>query len=114
MGHAEVAKTLCRLSINLFWEGIREYVNKFVEECTICQQTKYETKAPNGLLQPIPPPQCVWEDLSFDFIVGLPLFWGNTSILVIVNRFSKAAHFYSTAMQLHNCKGCCSIYKICM
>ncbi|MCI15695.1 protein FAR1-RELATED SEQUENCE 5-like, partial [Trifolium medium] len=35
----------------------------------------------------------VWEDISLDFITGLPYFQTSTVILVVVDRFSKAAHF---------------------
>lgn len=33
-----------------------------------------------------------WEDLSLDFIVGLPEYKGNTVILVIADRFSNGVH----------------------
>jgi hypothetical protein len=39
-------------------------------------------------------PQWKWEEISMDFIVGLPTTQsGSDSILVIVDRFSKVAHF---------------------
>ncbi|WVZ23294.1 hypothetical protein V8G54_001838 [Vigna mungo] len=34
-----------------------------------------------------------FEDLSLDFIIGLPPYKGFTTILVVVDRFSKGAHF---------------------
>lgn len=54
--------------------------------------TKYETKKSAGLLCPLPVPSRPWEDLSLDFIGGLPPYHGNTMILVVVDRFSKGIH----------------------
>lgn len=42
---------------------------------------------------PYTPSLWVWEDISLDFIVGIPSFQSYTVILVVVDRFSKAAHF---------------------
>lgn len=46
-----------------------------------------------GLLQPVPIPSAVWEDLLLDFITGLPNSRGYSTILVVVDRFSKGAYF---------------------
>ncbi|KAK2359441.1 hypothetical protein QL285_084814 [Trifolium repens] len=68
-------------------------VSVFINSCAICQQTKHPNHLPYGLLQPLPIPEAVWEDISLDFITGLPSFQNYTTILVVVDRFSKAAHF---------------------
>jgi hypothetical protein len=53
-----------------------------------------EHQRPTGLLQPLEVPVWKWEDISMDFIVGLPRTQkGNDSIWVIVNRSTKVAHF---------------------
>jgi hypothetical protein len=43
-----------------------------------------------GKLQPLPIPQRPWSHLSVDFLTDLPPSRGNTTILVIVDRFSKS------------------------
>ncbi|WVY94257.1 hypothetical protein V8G54_033345 [Vigna mungo] len=91
-GHASVTKTLKRLSANFYWASMAKDVRHFISQCRVCQQTKYSTKRSNGLLIPLPIPSNIWEDISMDFIMGLPLSHGYTVLLVVVDRFSKAVH----------------------
>lgn len=67
-------------------------VRDYVAACDICQITKLAALAPAGLLQPLPIPFHVWEDISMDFIDGLPHLEGHTSIMVVVDRLTKSAH----------------------
>ena len=49
---------------------------------------------PVGLLQPLSVPEWKWEEISMDFITGLPTTRkGNDSIWVIIDRLTKSAHF---------------------
>ena len=92
-GHGRFSRTYKRVATELFWEGMCADVRKFVAECPICQQNKYEMLSPVGLLQPLQIPQAIWEDISMDFIEGLPQSYGYNSVLVVVDRFSKYSHF---------------------
>jgi hypothetical protein len=49
---------------------------------------------PRGLLRPLGIPEWKWDDISMDFIVGLPMTAHKfDSIWVIVDRLCKSAHF---------------------
>ncbi|KAI3355533.1 hypothetical protein L3Q82_018364 [Scortum barcoo] len=64
-----------------------------IAACSICARGKASRQARMGLLQPLPVPQRPWSHLTLDFITGLPPSKGNTTVLTVVDRFSKMAHF---------------------
>jgi hypothetical protein len=67
---------------------------RYVSECDTCQKVKADYMKPGGLLQPLSIPDWKWDDISIDFIVGLPMTAHKfDSIWVIVDRLSKSAHF---------------------
>ena len=48
---------------------------------------------PPGLLQPLPVQDFAWTHISMDFVEGLPKSEHKDMILVVVDRFTKYAHF---------------------
>ncbi|GKC78274.1 ty3-gypsy retrotransposon protein [Tanacetum coccineum] len=92
-GHSGVKKMLVGMSALFYWKRMQKLIEDFIRKCLVCQQTKYFTQAPTGLLQPLPTPLRVWEDVSMDFIMGLPVYKGLFVILVVVDRFTKYTHF---------------------
>ena len=72
---------------------MKNFIKKFVTECDVCQRHKSETVATPGLLQPLPIPDATWTDISMDFIDSLPSSQGKSTILVVVDRLTKYAHF---------------------
>jgi IS30 family transposase len=82
------------LKVRFWWEKMREDIVEYVARCDTCQRVKAEHQRPAGLLQPLEIPTWKWDDISMDFIVGLPCTQkGNDSIWVIVDRLTKVAHF---------------------
>ena len=68
-------------------------MEQFVVACLTCQQTKYPTTKPQGLLQPLPVPTMPRTEISMDFAIGLPSSRGYTTIFVVMDRLTKNAHF---------------------
>jgi hypothetical protein len=74
--------------------GMKRAVAEYIALCDNYQRVKAERQRPTGLLQPLKLPQWKWEEISMNFIVGLPTTQsGYDSIWVIIDRFSKVAHF---------------------
>jgi len=68
-------------------------VQQYIRQCLICQSCKSDNSPYSGLLQPLQILKEVWVDVCMDFIEGLPKSFGKDVILVVVDRFSKYAHF---------------------
>jgi hypothetical protein len=86
--------TYQRIQKLFYWKGLKTSVESFVRQCTICQQAKHEHCSSPRLLSPLLVPQNSWQDLSINFIEGLPVSNGFSFILVVVDKFTKFAHFY--------------------
>ncbi|XP_010484774.1 PREDICTED: uncharacterized protein LOC104763056 [Camelina sativa] len=87
----------CSARINVWrdsldWPAMHRVVKQYVAECETCQRAKTTSLAPAGLLQPLHVPDQVWEDVSMDFIDGLPRSDGYTTIMVVIDRLTKSAH----------------------
>jgi hypothetical protein len=92
-GHSGFLKNYHRVKKDFFWDGLKTDVQRFVAEFLVFQQNKVETIKTLGLLQPLSIPSQHWEEVSMDFIKGLPKFEGKSVIMVIVDRLTKYAYF---------------------
>jgi hypothetical protein len=73
---------------------MKREATRYVSECDTYRKVKAGYMTPLGLLQPLSIPEWKWDNISIDFIVGLPMtackfdsFW------VIMDQLSKFAHF---------------------
>ena len=95
--HPGRERTYLRLRRYFYWPKLAKSVKSFVKSCDTCQRCKGDSPRPNPL-QALPLPKRPWEDLSMDFITGLPSTAnGNNAILTFVDRLTKYAHFVPTS-----------------
>jgi Chromo (CHRromatin Organisation MOdifier) domain/Integrase zinc binding domain len=98
-GHRSVNSTLEKVKWDYFWLRMNWSVKWYVQTCDLCQCNKATNQKTMGLLQSLPIPIGQWTSVSMDFITHLLLMpQGFDAITVIVDRFTKWAHFIPSKM----------------
>ncbi|WVZ52013.1 LOW QUALITY PROTEIN: hypothetical protein U9M48_003109 [Paspalum notatum var. saurae] len=99
--HPGSTKMYYDLKKRFWWYGMKSVVAEYVAICDTCQRVKAEHQRPAGLLQPLKVPEWKWEEITMDFIVGLPRTKkGHNSIWVVVDRLTNfTSRFWE---QLHD------------
>uniref|UniRef100_A0A8C7WWZ3 Gypsy retrotransposon integrase-like protein 1 n=1 Tax=Oryzias sinensis TaxID=183150 RepID=A0A8C7WWZ3_9TELE len=91
--HPGVRRTMHAISRRFWWPSMGSEVREYVAACSVCARNKSSTGRRMGLLQPLPIPSRPWADISMDFVTGLPPSRGHTTVLTVVDRFSKMVRF---------------------
>ena len=77
-----------------WWLGLKHDIAEFIKQCLVFQQVKAEHQRLRGKLQPLSIPEWKWENITMDFVLGLPKsLGGNDAVWVIIDRLTKSAHF---------------------
>jgi len=92
-GHFGINKIVELISRNFWWPKLHNDVKKFIKSCETFCKSKISRHKPYGLLSPLSTPNRTWSDISMDFIVELPKSEDMTTIMVVVDRLTKMAHF---------------------
>lgn len=63
-----------------------------MDECDVFQKVKTENIHTPGLLQPLPILDQAWQDISMDFVEGLPKVGNKNAMLEVVGKLTKYDH----------------------
>lgn len=92
-GNFGMDKTTTLVKEKYFWPSINNDVRKFVKCCIFFQLAKARSQN-TGLYTPLSIPKMPWKNVRMDFVLGLPgTQRKHDSVMVVVDRFSKMAHF---------------------
>jgi hypothetical protein len=92
--HPGSSKMYQELRPHYWWTKMKKEILAYVAICDTCCRVKALHMKSAGLLQPLLVPNWKWDNISMDFISGLPPTQkGNDSIWVIMDRLTKSAHF---------------------
>lgn len=92
-GHSGIQATYHRVKALFSWPKLKQVVTEYVQSCTVCQQAKVEHSKIPGLLQPLPIPDSACSIVSMDFVEGLPKAGKYDTILEVIDKLTKYAHF---------------------
>lgn len=91
--HFSIDKTTTLVKERYFWPDINNDVRKFFECYRVFQLAKGRNQN-TGLYMPFLVLEKPWEDVRMDFVLGFPRTQRkHDSMMVVVDRFSKMAHF---------------------
>ena len=91
--HFGCDKTITTVEHQLYWSSLKRDVRNIVAQCRVCAFAK-QVKKNAGLYTPLPVPTRPWDDVSMDFVLGLPrTVRHQDSIMVVVDHFLKMVHF---------------------
>jgi hypothetical protein len=92
--HPRSTKMYHDLQQQFWWTRMKRGAARYVFECDTCRKVKADYMKPGGLLQPLSIPDWKWDDISMDFIVGLPMMARKFDLIwVMVDRLFKSSHF---------------------
>jgi len=92
-GHMGQDKMIELIRRNFWWPKMNERIIDFVQSCAECQKNKAARHRPYGLSSPLELPYAPWQSIAMEFIMELPLSEGCDQLWVVIDRFTKMAHF---------------------
>lgn len=85
--------TYRHIKAHFSWPCMKQAVKTFVQTFLTCQQANAKRSRYPSLLMPLPIPNQAWQVVSLDFISSLPNSHHYNCTMVLVDKFSKYAHF---------------------
>ncbi|KAI4313528.1 hypothetical protein L6164_026501 [Bauhinia variegata] len=87
-GHFGLDITMALIKENFYWPKLEREVNKHIQRCRICHLAKNKSQN-TGLYMPLLVPKAPWEDVSMDFILGLPRTQRHKDSIMIVQKINN-------------------------
>ena len=92
--HPSGTKTYQDVKGSYWWNNMKWDIARFMEQCSTSQQVKAKHQRLARMLKPLLIPKWKWDEVTIDFILGLPKApTRENSIWVVVDRLTKSVHF---------------------
>lgn len=98
--HLGSTKMYQYLKKNFWWNGMKKDVARYVAKCLTCCKMKVEHQQAPREIQPLEIPEWKWNNISMDFVSGLPRMRHNYGVIwVIVDQLTKSSYFIPINMK---------------
>ena len=109
-GHFGQDKTIELVRRNFWWPKMDQSIIEFIRSCPNCQKDKSRRHRQYGLLSPLELPHAPWQSIAMDVITDLPPSNGCTEPWVIIDRFTKMAHFVPLLKEEKKAQDLCQVF----
>ena len=108
--HMSMDKTMELVYRNFYWPVMAKDIEDYIRSCEDCQKNKASRHKRHGVLHPLELSYAPWDAISMDFITQLPKSDGCSTVWVIVDRFTKIAHFVLVKDGQKTAEGCAKLF----
>ncbi len=93
--HSEILRTVKIIKRNYYWSSMRKTIDRYIQNCYVCQRSKTSRNKSNDLLQSLSISEQRWQNIVMNFIIDLFDSSEYNAILTIICRLSKKRHYIS-------------------
>ncbi len=93
--YSEILRTVKIIKRNYYWSSMRKTIDRYIQNCYVCQRSKTSRNKSNDLLQSLSIFEQRWQDIAMNFIIDLSDLYDYNAILTVIWRLSKERHYIS-------------------
>ncbi len=82
--HSDILKTVKVIKRNYYWSSMRKTIDRYIQNCYVCQRSKTSRNKSNDLLQPLFISEQRWQNIVMNFIIDLSDSYNYNAILTVI------------------------------
>ncbi len=91
--HSEILRTVKIIKRNYYWFSMRKMMNRYIQNCYVCQRLKISRNKSNDLLQSLSISEQRWQNIVMNFIINLSDSYDYNVILTVICKLLKERHY---------------------
>ncbi len=93
--HLNIFRMMKIIKRNYYWLSMRKTIDRYIQNCYVCQHSKTSRDKSNDLLQSLFISEQRWQNIVMNFIINLSDSYDYNAILTVICRLLKERHYIS-------------------